>query len=132
MKKYLLIALFLLSPIVAKADPTVLFDFGIVKLNMPFTQVDVVALYDMRTKSGLVGGQTPLANVVPMKINLVGGAVTSSDGQGTPYIGLEWGGVPNPASQWFAIEQLHPGIFAGRNFHTDEYIWGLKASLSIF
>lgn len=115
-----------------KAEPSILADFGVVKLNVPFTQVDIVALWDIRNKQGLAGGQTPVASIVPMKIQLVGGAVTSTEGAGTPYVGLEWGGVPNPASQWFAIEQLHPGIFAGRNFNTNEYIWGIKASVSIF
>lgn len=132
MRKLALIALFLGMAGVAKADPSVLFDFGSVKVNVPFTQVDVVALYDIRDKAGLAGGQTALATLVPAKIGLVAGAVTSTDGQGTPYIGLEWAGIPNPASQWFAIESLHPGLFAGRNFHSNEYIYGLKASVSIF
>jgi len=132
MKKYLLASLLLLLPLKAKADPAILYDFGAVKLNVPFTQVDVVALWDIRNKQGLAGGQTPIATLVPAKIGLVAGAVTSTDGQGTPYVGLEWAGVPNPASMWFAIENLHPGIFAGRNFHTNEYIYGLKASVSIF
>lgn len=131
MKKLLFLAL-LLCPLKAKADPSILYDFGAVKLNVPFTQVDVVALWDIKNKQGLAGGQTPLAFVVPMKIGLVAGAVTSTEGSGTPYVGLEWGGVPNPASSWFAIEQLHPGIFAGRNFHTNDYIYGIKASVSIF
>ena len=118
----------------AKADgnPSILWDLGSVKINIPFTAVDAVALWDLRSKTGLGGGQTPIASLVPLKFNLVIGGVTSTEGVGTPYVGIEWGGVPNPTSQWFALESLHPGLFGGRNFHTNEYLYGIKASINIF
>lgn len=138
MKKLILgaIALFSLSLYtVAKADtgingnPSILADFGSVKVYVPLTSIDTVYMWDLTTKTSLVGGETPFASWKSLQITA--GAVTSLDGQGTPFVGARLE-LTNPTEAWVPLAAIHPGLFAGRDFRNNAWIYGLKASINVF
>lgn len=124
MKKMLIAALLLLAPLTAKAED-ISFDFGSFALHVPFTTVSASSLWDFKAKRGLLGAETPLASY--KRISMTGGAVTSLDGKGSPYVGIHVDLV-NPAENFVSLAALHPGIFGGRDFHSGSYMVGLTLS----
>ena len=128
MKKLLLIVVLLLASVSAKADEIAV-NFGPVNLLVPFSSVDAVYQYDAVGKTSLVGAETPILSV--WKLRFTGGAVTSIDGEGTPFIGANLA-ISNPAENYVPLVDVKPGLFVGRNFRTNEWIAGLKASINIF
>lgn len=135
MKKLLIaVAVVLASLGGARADETnskIWFDFGAVNVYIPFRSVSAVALWDGVDKKVLAGAETPLASW--KRFVVVGGAVTSvePDGAGTPFLGVHIS-IPNPAENYVALASFNPGIFAGRNFRSNEWVLGLKASVGLF
>lgn len=128
MKKMLLVVAFLSMSGVAKADD-VLFKLGTVNVLLPFSDVSATYLFDGVAKQSLVGAETPL--VQWHKLTLSGGAVTSIQGEGSPFLGINLE-LPNPVANFTSLAGIKPGVFGGRNFNTNEYICGFKASVSIF
>lgn len=136
-KKLMLLASVMFLAGIAKADdPKLLFNFGKMNVYLPLSNISVVYQYDMVGKRSLVGGETPFLGL--WNLQFTAGAVTSVDGAGSPFLGVNLA-VPNPvprtpfmASISEVISALNPGLFGGRNFKENSYIFGLKASMAIF
>lgn len=128
MKKWLLLAgLLLVGPRFAFAD--IYYSLGPLNLTIPWSDPQVTYLYDFQSKKNLVGGEMPIVSI--WKLVATAGAVTSTDGIGTPFVGLNLE-LPNPTPQLAALASLHPGVFGGYNINRGQAMFGLKASLSIF
>lgn len=127
-----LIVLFLLSAgAVSLHADDVLFRIGPLDLNIPFKTAQATYLYDFKLNENLIGAETPVLTLWN-KLEGTVGAVTSLQGQGTPFIG---GNVK--------LSELLPGLvnfptgfsvgaFGGRNFNQGEWIYGLKASTRLW
>lgn len=130
MKKLLLAVIVVAGMSISlRAEDNILFKVGSLNVLLPFSDVSATYLYDGVAKQSLVGAETPL--IEWHNLQLTGGAVTSIEGEGSPFIGVNLA-LTNPASRWVELGNIHPGIFGGRNFNTNEYICGFKASVSIF
>lgn len=131
MKKLIIALAFICSASLAKADDKIWFEFGSVNVYVPFKTVNAVGLWDGIAKQTLAGAETPV--FAWKRLEFVGGAVTTIDSPsaGTPFIGFHLA-MPNPAENFVALSTFKPGVFAGRNFRTNEYVLGLKASLGLF
>jgi|SRR6185436_10094153 len=129
MKKLLLAVSVMFLPLIAKADDKILFSLGKVNVLLPFADVNAVYLFDGVAKQSLVGGETPL--IQWHKLQFTGGAITSLDGSGSPFVGVNLV-VDNPIPNYIALSGLNLGIFGGRNFNENEYMAGVKASVNIF
>lgn len=130
MKKVLVAGLLLIGlGVEAKAEDSILFKLGTVDVLLPFADVSAVYLFDGKSKTSLVGAETPLVGW--HKLQLTGGAITSIDGAGSPFVGLNLE-LGNPVSNYISLSALKIGVFAGRNFNTNEYMAGVKAATSIF
>lgn len=129
MKKLILILSLMLAPIICRADSKLLVNFGSVNIYIPFTQLDVIYQYDFVGKRSLVGGETPLLSW--KQLTFTGGAVTSVDGAGSPFIGMHLS-LTNPAETWLPLNTIHPGLFGGRDFKQNAWIFGIKASINVF
>jgi len=128
--KHVLIALALvLTPFIAKADSLSLDVGGGLTLIVPLDHVSAVSLWDFKSKTGLGGGETPIATY--KKFTLSGGAVTSVAGQGSPFFRI-FLDLPNPVGNFAQIETLKPGLFAGRDFRNNAYFFGIGASLALW
>lgn len=129
-KKLLVGVVFFLSlAAVSKADPICWEAGGGLNLCLPFTQVDSTYMWDFVGKQSLVGGETTLG--VWKSLQLTGGAVTSLDGKGTPFAGARLN-LTNPTENWVPLAALHPGLFVGRDFRNNGWIYGIKFSLNVF
>ena len=130
MKKLLFILCFSFLGIV-KADegPKLWLNLGQVNFYVPLTQINTVSLWDFVGKRGLVGGETTLASW--KKLEASGGAVTSLEGRGAPYLGVNLA-IDNPIEKYLPLQFLHPGIFAGFDFNQSVWVYGAKISVSIF
>lgn len=130
MKKVLIALAFCLAfSGISKAESKVLFDLGTAKVYIPFTSVDTSYLWDFVKKQSLVGGETPIMSW--KSLEFTGGAVTSLEGEGTPFVGARLN-LDNPAEQWVPLAGVHPGLFAGRDFRNNAWVYGIKASVNIF
>jgi hypothetical protein len=129
MKK--LLALLLLLGSVANADDNAFFKAGPLELNIPFKSAKVTYMFDFYADQNLVGGETPIASLWNRVEGTVG-AVTSLDGQGTPFVG---GNIliGNVLQRWVALPpDLVVGGFGGWNFQAEHPIYGLKASIKLW
>lgn len=129
MKKILLVLSFLFLSASVKAETKLLTDFGSVKLYIPFTSVDTTYMWDFVGKKSLVGGETPLA--AWKALEFTGGAVTSLDGEGIPFLGARLN-LANPAETWVPLSQVHPGLFVARDFRNNGWAYGVKFAVNIF
>lgn len=133
MKKHLCaLAVLLASAGAVRADetnPKIWFSLGSLQVNVPFKTINGVGLWDFVAKQSLAGAETPL--VTWKRLEVVGGAVTSLDGAGTPFLGVHVV-IPNPAENFVALSSFRPGVFAGRNFRNNDWVLGLKASVGLF
>lgn len=131
--KKLLVVLALLAGLAttSHADGTqgVYFSLGPLNLTLPWDNPQVTYLYDFEAKSSLVGGEAQLAQI--WKFGVSAGAVTSLQGQGAPFVGVDLE-LPNPAPQFASLAAIHPGAFGGYNFTSGKAMFGLKASVAIF
>lgn len=129
MKKTLLLLAVLVSP--AFADDTAFFKFGPLALNVPFKTASVTYMYDFNANKNLVGGETALATLWNRVEGTVG-AVTSLEGQGTPFVG---GNIllGNVLANYVQLPtDLKVGGFGGWDFRTEAPIFGLKASMKVW
>lgn len=125
---FVLSCLFLFAGVV-KADEKVLFDLGQVRFFVPFTSVDSTYMWDFVGKQSLVGGETPLASWKALQFT--GGAVTSLEGQGTPFLGARLN-LMNPAENWVPLASVRPGLFVARDFRNNAWDFGVKFALNVF
>lgn len=144
MKKLLVLSLFLLWPLrPAAADivgpgeyqspipaqPSVYFHVGPLNLNVPWENVNVVYLFDVPSKTNLVGGEAVIATL--WKFQGTFGAVTSLSGAGSPFVGGNlW--FTNPIPQIAILNEIKPGIFGGFNFKDKVALFGFKAAFPVF
>lgn len=136
MKKLIVAVFFFVTAIGAvRADEPVqvsdriLWDWGTFKVFVPFKTINAVGLWDFVAKRSMVGGETPVAAL--NKLQFVAGGVTSLDGQGTPFVGVHFR-VLNPTENFVPLASFSPGIFAGRNFRDNAWVFGIKASIGLF
>lgn len=131
MKKLLLGAILLASCSIVQAEEKVWFNLGSVDFNVPFASVSAVGLWDGVSNKVLAGAETPL--IAWESLQITGGAVTTveSDAAGTPFLGVHVA-IPNPLENFVPLASFNPGLFGGRNFRTDEWMFGIKASLGLF
>jgi len=107
------------------------FKLGPLELNIPLKTVKATYLYDFNAHQNLVGGETPFITLWN-RIEGVGGAVTSLEGQGTPFVG---GNIliGNLLDRYITLPQdFSIGGFGGWNFRTDAAVYGLKGSVKIW
>lgn len=131
-KLLLVIAILLASVGVLPADetnPSILWNFGSFNILVPFKIVDAVYLWDFVGKKSMIGAETPIASY--KRLQFVAGGVTSIDGQGTPFVGMHLLLV-NPAENWIPLSSFKPGLFGGRDFNQDAWVFGVKASVNLF
>ena len=128
MKKIIVLMSLMLMPLSLRAD-NILFSLGKVDVLVPFSDVSAVYLFDGVAKQSLVGAETPL--IQWHKLQLTGGAVSSLQGAGSPFVGVHLV-LDNPFKNYVSLAGIQPGVFGGRNFKTNEWIAGIKASVSIF
>lgn len=132
MKKLLLLAVLCLAPWrPAHADDTAYFKAGPLELNIPFKTGEVVYMYDFNANQNLVGGETPVVTLWN-RVEGTFGAVTSLQGQGTPFVG---GNIliGNVLAGWISLPpDLKIGGFGGYDFHASAPIYGLKASYKLW
>ena len=136
MKKLLLVAGLILAfgLTVSRADEPAFFTVGPLSLQIPLKTVRVVYLYDFLAKDGqgnLVGGETPVVRAWD-RVEGTFGAVTSLEGQGTPFLGGNLL-IGNLLDKWVTLPaDLSIGGFGGWNFRNHEAITGFKASTKLW
>lgn len=123
------LAVLAVSRVQAAEEPKLLTDFGAVKLYIPLTSIDTVAMWDLVSKKALVGGETPLAAF--KRLTGTFGAVTSFEGQGAPFLGTHFA-VGTPADKYFVFSNVKLGLFVSRDFNARKTMYGLKAATNIF
>lgn len=120
-----------IKPAMAMADEAPFYVKGPLSLNIPFKAARVTYLYDFNAHQSLVGGETPILTLWN-RIEGTFGAVTSLDGQGTPFVG---GNVilGNVLERYIALPpDLLIGGYGGYNFQSTKSIYGFKTSLRIW
>lgn len=125
------LALLVLMSGIGLADDNVFFKYGPLELNIPLKTVKATYLYDFQGKQSLVGGETPIANLW-QRIEGTVGAVTSTNGEGTPFVG---GNIliGNLIEKWVTLPpDFAIGFYGGYNFRTETALYGPKASLKIW
>lgn len=132
MKRLVLLAgLLLVGPRFAFADDNAYFKAGPLSLNIPLKTVQVTYMFDFNANKNLVGGETPVVTLWD-KVEGTVGAVTSLEGEGTPFVG---GNIllGNVVQKYITLpEDLKIGGFGGYDFRTDAAIYGLKASYKLW
>lgn len=116
--------------IVPPSTPTdVYFHIGALNLTVPWENVNVVYLYDLQGKRNMVGGEAVVAKL--WRLQGTFGAVTSLDGQGSPFVGGNlW--FENPIPSLAILGQIKPGVFGGYSWRDNAAMFGFKASMPIF
>ena len=131
-KLYTLVTICLLSAVsYAHADDNAFFKVGPLELNVPFKTASVTYLYDFNANQNLVGGETSIVTLWNRVEGTVG-AVTSLQGQGTPFVG---GNIllGNLLDRWVALPpELKIGGFGGWDFRAESPIYGIKASIQLW
>jgi len=136
MKKLLIVSLASLGilcnvPKLSIADDAAFFKIGPLSLNVPFKTGMVTYMYDFNANKNLIGGETILATVWD-RVEGTLGAVTSLDGQGTPFVG---GNIllGNLLDRWVTLpSDIRIGGFGGYDFNAETPIYGLKASYKLW
>ncbi len=100
----------------AKADD-VMFDFGVIKLNVPLKVVEVTELYDFNNKRGATGIATVLGTIGTSKVTL-GGAISLEEGEQYPF--LSWNTRLSPKFFDIADNELYFGAAVGHEFDIKE------------
>ena len=111
---------------------------GIGTLQVPFQDGSVVQLWDANHNVPLTGLETTIGKI--WKIDLTGGGIISSTGQGMPYGGLNYTIVSAKALnvlQKIGLDTFDFGVFGGYDFSLkNDYFWdntryGLKISTKV-
>lgn len=112
-----------------KAAQPVYYHIGPLNLTVPWDEVNAVYLFDIPTRTSLMGGEAVIAQL--WNLQGTAGAVISDTGEGSPFVGGNlW--FPNPLPQVALLSQIKPGIFAGWDINRNSVVWGAKASMNIF
>lgn len=107
----------------------VYFHVGALNLTVPWNDVNIVYLFDIPTRTNLVGGEAVVATL--WKFQGTFGAVTSIEGAGAPFVGGNmW--FSNPIPQIALLNEIKPGIFGGYDFRNKAVLWGFKAAFNVF
>lgn len=124
-----ILALAMASPAFAQSTDAY-FEIGPLALTIPLRTADLAYLYDFRRGQNLVGADTPVFRLWNRFSGVIG-AVTSLDGQGTPYVGgdLELG---ETLGNLTSLGPVKIGGWGGYNFRNDEAVGGLKASVKLW
>lgn len=133
MKKLLvLLAVIALWPIrPAMADDNAFFKAGPLSLSIPLKTARATYMFDFNANQNLIGGETPIASLWNRVEGTIG-AVTSLQGQGTPFVGGNIL-VGNLLDKYVSLpSDLAIGGFGGWNFNSDAPIYGLKASVRLW
>jgi len=94
----------------------------------PLSNLSAISLYDFSKGQGLIGGETSILNY--KRINLNVGAISSLQADGTGFVSIDY--------DWASIiTNLPPnfaklGLWYGRNFISDENLYGIKASAPLW
>lgn len=133
MKKLLILSVLLLWPLrpaAAQEDPAFV-KYGPLSLNVPLKTAAVTYMFDFHANENLVGGETSIVTLFDRVEGTVG-AVTSLQGQGTPFVGGNML-IGNLVDKWVSLPaDFKLGGFGGWNFNTEKPIYGLKASVAIW
>lgn len=119
------------GPLSLHADDAAFFKIGPLALNVPFKSASITYMYDFNANKNLVGGETPIVSLWN-RVEGTFGAVTSLDGQGTPFVG---GNIliGNLIERYVTLPpDFKIGGFGGYDFNADKTIYGLKTSLKIW
>lgn len=134
MKRLILgLAILLACAGVARAD-SVCTDWGTFNLCLPVsTGVDAAFGYDFEGHRSQGLAETPWAKwkVIDKGILVFqAGGITSEDGKGAPFLGADYelNGIENPIP---GVTSIRPGVYGGKDFHTNEWFYGIKASIPI-
>lgn len=115
--------------ILPKVSQSIYAHVGALNLTVPWENVNVVYLFDVRSRTNLVGGEAVIARLWRLEGTL--GAVTDIDGSGNPFVGGNlW--FENPIPQLAILNQIKPGIFGGYNWQRGDAMFGFKAAMPIF
>lgn len=110
-------------------------DFGIGSLCLPIASgVDGAFGYDFKGHRSQGLGETKVGSVKvtsTSQLVLKAGGITTENGKGAPFLGFDYEikGIENPIP---GITTIHPGVYGGHDFHTNEWFYGLKASIPVF
>ena len=113
---------------IAMGDTT-LYTLGPLSLHLPMSNGRVTYAYDGVAKQNVVGAETVV--LTGYKLEGTAGALTSIQGSGTPFLGLNLN-VPNPVANQFNLGDIKPGILGGYNFNTHSFLIGPKFSVNLF
>ena len=120
MKKLLMVVLFLVGTIAS--SEALDYKIGPLTFKVPLTNVSTVYLYDFVNDTNLLGGETDVVSFKELTGTI--GAVTDVEGQGTPFIGLDYD-MPDS----FFGQRLRFGAFIGYDWNQEEKRAGIKASM---
>jgi hypothetical protein len=102
---------------------------GPLNLVLPWNDLAAVYLFDINSKTNLVGGEAVVASI--WRVQATVGAVMDLDGNGNPFIGGNlW--LPNPVPAIAFLNDIKPGIFGGFDWRRGESMFGFKAAIPIF
>lgn len=127
MKKFLAVAVLMFA--FAMPSPAVDYKFGPLNVNVPFTTVNAVYLYDVINRETLLGAETPVASYknIQAVIGAVGDVEKAESKAGIPFLGVHiW------APEGLFSEKFTLGIFGGRDWDRGETIGGVKASMNLW
>lgn len=134
MKKILgCIAIFMAMAGVARAE-SICSDWGTFNVCLPVsTGVDAAFGYDFRGHKSQGLAETGFAKWRATPSSLLvfkAGGITTDNGKGAPFIGVDYelNGITNPIP---GVSSIQPGVYGGKDFHTNEYFYGIKASIPI-
>lgn len=134
MKRYILSAAILLASVGALKAESICTDWGTFNLCLPVsTGIDAAFGYDFRGHQSQGLAETGFAKLSVTKTSLLvfkAGGITTEKGKGAPFVGVDYelNGISNPIPGFASIR---PGIYGGKDFHTNEYFYGVKASIPI-
>lgn len=133
MKRLVLLAgLFVcLTQGVAMADDNLSLPIGPLTFTVPLKTASLVYLYDFNAQRNLVGAETPFVSAWD-KFEGTVGAVTSLDGNGSPFLGGNLI-IGNVLAKYVTLpENFKIGGYGGYDVNSDSAIYGLKASTKIW
>jgi hypothetical protein len=114
----------------APQETNIYFESGPLKLTVPFKTADVVYLYDGLNQRSLVGAETTILTLWD-KVSATAGGVTSLQGAGTPFVGLDLA-LGNTLDRFVNLGPIRLGGFGGRDFRVRQWVAGLKASVLLW
>lgn len=134
MKRYIIGLAILLAGAGGARAESICTDWGTFNLCLPVTTgVDAAFGYDFRghqsqglAETGFAKWKVTEQGVVVFKA----GGITTDNGKGAPFLGADYelAGISNPIPGFASIR---PGVYGGKDFHTNEWFYGVKASMPI-